>query len=132
MWRAGWTHACATPDQVEKITRDQFKFPNARNIVAALDKSYGTGTFFRRLHVRVWTPLNSYTHSGKFQLGSRFTGSDLEPSYSDDEKIMAVNGTLIAAAMTAILVLKAHGRMDDAARVEAILGRIDKAPAPIT
>jgi hypothetical protein len=87
--------------------------PNARNIVAALEKSYGTGNSF----VGFTCGLGGAQQLHAFgQVPARFSlqGSDLEPSYSD-EKMMAVNGTLIAAAMMAVLVLKARGRLEDAA-----------------
>lgn len=36
-------------------------------------------------------------------------------------KIRAVSSSLTAAGMTAVLALKAHGRIEDAAKIEQIL-----------
>jgi hypothetical protein len=121
MWHAGWTNAFASDDEIEEILNGRFRFPQARDIVKALDENYDTGTFFQEIHRTSWGHLNSYTHSGRLQLLARFTDTDVEPTYSEQEKIRAVTSSLTAAGMTAILVLKAHGRMDDAARVEQIL-----------
>ena len=60
-------------------------------MVKALDETHDVGTFFRDMHDNSWKSLNSYTHSGKLQLLSRFSHGTLEPSYSDEEKIMVVN-----------------------------------------
>jgi hypothetical protein len=121
MWRSGWVRAIASPEQIAQVLADTIRFPDARTMVKALDEAYDTGRFFQGIHDNSWKSLNSYTHSGKLQLLSRFSKGTLEPSYSDDEKIMVVNSTLVAAGMTAILVLKAHNRMENAAAVEQIL-----------
>jgi hypothetical protein len=121
MWHAGWANAYATPEQLRKILNGKFDFPNAGDVVKDLDKAYEIGTFFEDIHKASWKHLNSYTHTGKNQRLSRMTGWDLEPNYSDYEKIFVLDATRICAAMTAILTLKAHDRMDDAATIEQIL-----------
>ena len=121
MWRAGWVHAVATPEQIDQVLADTIRFPDSIAMVKALDETYGTSTFFQDTRENSWKALNSYTHSGKLQLLSRFSKGTLEPSYSAEEKVMVVNSTLVAAGLTAILVLKAHNRMENAASVEQIL-----------
>jgi hypothetical protein len=121
MWHAAWANAHATEGDLQKILNGTFKFPEAREVVKDLDEAYGTGTFFQTVHKNSWKHLNSYTHTGKNQLLARMTGTDLAPSYSDDEKTFVLDATRTAVAMTAILTLKAHGRMDDAAKIERIL-----------
>jgi hypothetical protein len=123
MWHSGWANACATPEQLRKILNGKFDFPNAGDVVKHLDKAHQTGTFFLDTHKASWKHLNSYTHTGKNQLLARMTGTDLEPSYSDYEKIFVLDATRICAAMTAILTLKAHGRIEDAAKILPALTR---------
>lgn len=121
MWHAGWANAFANEEEIGEILNGRFRFPPARNVVKALDDKYDTGTFFTDIHSTSWGHLNSFTHSGKNQLLSRFTEDDFEPSYPEGLKIRAVTSSLTAAGMTAIVTLKAHGRMEDAAKVEQIL-----------
>ena len=121
MWHAGWANAFASDEEIGEILNGRFRFPPAREVVKALDEKYDTGTFFQELHRTSWSHLNSYTHSGRNQLLARFTDADFESSYPEEMKIRAVSSSLTAAGMTAILTLKAHGRMEDAAKIEQIL-----------
>jgi hypothetical protein len=121
MWHAGWANAFASDDQIEEILNGRFRFPKARHVVEALDEHYQMGDFFREIHRTSWGPLNGFTHSGKHQLLSRFTDTEFAPSYPEELKIRAVTSSLTAAGMTAILTLKAHGRIEKAAKVEQIL-----------
>jgi hypothetical protein len=132
MWHSGWANAYATPEQLRKILNGKFDFPNAGDVVKDLDKAYGTGAFFQETHKASWKHLNSYTHTGKNQLLARMTGTDLEPSYSDYEKIFVLDATRICAAMTAVLALKAHGRVEDAAKIEQILLAGQSAPQGVS
>ena len=136
MWHSGWANAYATPSQIRKILNGTFRFPEARDVVKDLDNAYGTETFFQNIHESSWKHLNSYTHTGRNQLLSRMTNGELTPNYSDEEeKMFVLDSTRTAAGMTAILVLKAHGRMDDAAKIEQILTaagparRVDGSPS---
>ncbi len=120
-WRGSWTAACATDEQVEAMRKDDFRFPDAVTLVKDLDKALGTEDFFHGLHKQTWKALNSYTHSGILQLASRYSKGELTPEYRDDEKISAINSSLIAAALLVTLVLRMHNRADDAATVDAML-----------
>lgn len=126
-WRASWLNLCATDDQAERIRRDDIKFPNATEMVAALDKAYATGTFFKEVHASTWATLNSYTHSGILQLSTRFTDLELRPNYPEEDIFKAVNSTIVTSALTTVMVLKAHDRDADAARIETLLLTMDKA-----
>lgn len=121
MWRAGWANAYATPEQLRKILNDKFDFPSAANVVEDLDRAYGTGAFFQDIHKSSWKHLNSYTHTGKNQLIARMTATDVEANYSAYEKVFVLDAARICAGMTAILTLKAHGRLESASQIERIL-----------
>lgn len=121
MWHAGWANAFASEEEIEQILNGSFQFPSAREVAKAVDEHYNMGEFCQELHRTSWGPLNSFTHSGKYQLLSRFTDTEFEASYPEELRIRAVTSSLTAAGMTAILTLKAHGRVEDAAKIEQIL-----------
>jgi hypothetical protein len=130
MWHAGWANAFASDEQIEQILTGKFRFPSAREVVKAIDAYYGWEDVCQELHRTSWDPLNSFTHSGKYQLLSRFTEGDFAPSYSEELKIRAVTSSLTAAGMTAILTLKVHGRIDDAEKVQQTLLAAPQPPLP--
>jgi hypothetical protein len=121
MWHAAWSNAYSSPGQIKKILKGKFKFPEARDVVKDLDRAYNSDKFFQTVHKTTWKHLNSYTHTGKNQLLSRMIGTDVTPNYTAGEKRFVLDSTRTAAAMTAILVLKAHRRDAEASKVEQIL-----------
>src|SRR5216684_6819729 len=78
--RGVWVTACATEAQVKKFReRDKLDLTFGE-MSDAIDKTCGID-FFHDFKTRSWDALNSYTHAGILQLGRRFTGDKLEPSY---------------------------------------------------
>jgi len=84
--RGVWFTACATQPQVLKFRNDDKIDPTFGEMSEAIDKKCGID-FFADFKKRSWNPLNSYTHTGILQIGRRFTGNVLEPSYKDAEII---------------------------------------------
>jgi hypothetical protein len=121
LWRGSWTAACATDEQVQAMRKDDFRFPDSVTLVKDLDKALGTEEFFHGLHKQTWKALNSYTHAGMLQLASRYSKGELTPEYREDEKISAINSSLIATALLVSLVLRMHNRQIDAATVDTML-----------
>jgi hypothetical protein len=100
MYRGMWINACATAEQIQSFDTDD-KFPvNMPDMAKAIDAAYKAGNFFEKLKDRGWAALCSYSHSGMLQLGRRFTGSKVEPNYSDGEIYEAT-----ATVTTCILLL---------------------------
>jgi hypothetical protein len=126
-WRGSWAAARATDDQVERMRKDDFRFPDSVTLVKDIDKALGTDAFFHGLHKQSWKALNSYTHSGMLQLASRYSNGELAPEYDADEKISAVDSSLIAMALFVTLVLRMHNRHADAQRVDQMLQSFDSA-----
>ena len=84
--RGVWFTVCASQDQVIKFRKDDKIDPAFGEMSDAIDAKCGID-FFADLKKRSWNFLNSYTHTGILQIGRRFTGNVLAPSYKDGEII---------------------------------------------
>lgn len=82
--RGAWIMCCATPKQVTRFINEDKIDPTFGDMSEAIDKSQSI-TYFSDLKQKTWGMLNSYTHTGILQLGRRWTGDKLEPSYKDGE-----------------------------------------------
>jgi hypothetical protein len=98
LYRAAWIYSCAKPDDVTRIWEGRFDFPKMGDIVAAIDATSDTD-FFQRFKALSWRDQNDFTHTGRLQIHSRFSGGELESRYPD-EMIMA---QVSSATMAAIL-----------------------------
>ena len=122
LYRGTWILGCASDSQAEMARRERLVWPDTSTLVEQADKAYGdTDGFLQTIKKRSWKVMNSYTHSGALQVGSRFTGNDLHPSYDNDDRVLAVEGTMIAAGLLAVPFLRFHERTEQADRVEALL-----------
>jgi hypothetical protein len=133
--RAGWVMGCATDEQVDSIRHnDAFRFPTVKDMAVAVDTKFNLMDIFTIYVDDNWATLNNYAHPGLRQLTSRFSKADVTPQYSPQRAMAGVNGSLNWLMMLAVLVLRTHGRPDDAIRVEKTLmslygaGRITKLP----
>ncbi len=63
-YRAAWIHHCAKPNQIEKIKKGKFRFPEMGAIVNSIDKAMGE-TFFQNFKANSWKDQNDFTHSGR-------------------------------------------------------------------
>src|SRR5258708_11421376 len=98
-YRAAWIHHCAKLNQIEKIKKGKFRFPEMGAMVNGIDKAMGE-TFFQNFKANSWKDQNDFTHSGRMQVNSRLTRDDLQSAYPDE--MIAVN--LATTTMVAILV----------------------------
>jgi hypothetical protein len=118
--RGAWIMCCATPEQVTRFIKEDKIDPTFGEMSEAIDKSQGI-TYFRDLKQRTWGMLNSYTHTGILQLGRRWAGDKLDPSYKDGEKI-----EVLRACTTWILLLVqpylAKNKQADASKKMVALG----------
>jgi hypothetical protein len=79
-----WFAAGATQAQVLKFRNEDKIDLTFGEMSAAIDATCGID-FFSDFKKRSWNPLNSHTHTGILQIGRRFTGNALVPSYTDGE-----------------------------------------------
>ena len=85
MYRGLWINGCATDAEIQEFER-QDRLPVKMPAMArAIDQQYHAEGHFEDLLNRCWPALCSYTHTGLLQLGRRFAGQNVQPSYSDAE-----------------------------------------------
>ena len=122
MYRGRWLNFCATDAQVEQFERKDELPLTMAEMADAIDEKYRAEGFFADLKKRTWPALNSYTHSGMLQLGRRFTGHKVEPSYKDGE-IAAVTTTVTTCILLLVSkFLAVQNHPEDSRAVEALLG----------
>lgn len=117
MFRGLWINFCATNAEIEEFERKDELPLNMSQMAHAIDEKYRAQGFFENFRKRSWASLCSYTHTGLFQLGRRFTGENLEPAYSDEEIREAITSvtTCILLLVGKFLAVRNH----DAERREA-------------
>jgi hypothetical protein len=90
-------------------------------MVEQIDTTRNTDGVFSAVQKAQWKALNSFTHSGLLQITSRFRGTTLTPDYDEQGLVQAVEGAFISTALLMTLVLRMHGRYEDADKVDALL-----------
>jgi hypothetical protein len=118
--RGVWFTVCANQTQVLKFRNEDQIDQTFGEMSDAIDAQCGID-FFHDFKDRSWKTLNSYTHTGILQIGRRFTGHDLVPSYRDSEitEMMRVSTTCILLIVRPYLVRQGH---KDSARAINALG----------
>jgi|SRR5579859_3273020 len=130
MYRGLWLNFCATDAQIEQFERKDELPLTMAEMADAIDEKYRAEGFFADLKKRTWPALNSYTHSGMLQLGRRFTGQKVEPSYKDGE-IAAVTTTVTTCILLLVSkFLAVQNHPEDSREVEALLGTYGPAARP--
>ena len=101
-YRAHWVYCCASPDNIAKIRAGDKCDPGLINMAEAIEKAIDAGGFFLTISPYI-RALHGYTHGGLEQLCRRFNADgDIQPNYSDEEKIEAIRSTtahLVALAI---------------------------------
>lgn len=119
VFRGVWIATAASDVEIKRFREKDEINHSFGEMAKAIDKACGID-FFHNLKKRSWDALNSYTHTGILQLGRRFTGHNLEPSYTDGEKSEVIS---TATTMLLLLVrpfLVKHGHNNEAVRVDEI------------
>lgn len=123
--RGVWITTCATDAQVTKF-RDQDKIDLTFGEMSdAIDKACGID-FFHDFKPQSWATLNSYTHTGILQLGRRFSGDKLEPSYTDGEQIEVLRTSTIAIVLLVRPFLMKHGQKEAAVEIDNLGVRLNR------
>lgn len=92
-------------ENLREIQQDGYRV-NFGTIGPWIDKEFGLEGFFTNFLDKTRDALHSYTHAGVFQLGRRFDGKNLKPSYDETETIEVIRSTTSAIWMVTNLVTK--------------------------
>jgi hypothetical protein len=98
-------------DDLLKLRNDEYR-TNFGMVGKEIDAAFGTDNFFENFLNGAKNALHSFTHAGILQLGRRFSGTDLTPSYSDGEIIEVVRVATSGAFLVTNLVTK-HFSFED-------------------
>jgi hypothetical protein len=116
-----WFMTCATDAQITKF-RDKDKIdPTFGERATAIDAACGLD-FFHNFKTQVWKALNSYTHTGILQVGRRFNGDKLQPSYTDAEILEMSDAATLSLLMLVRPFLAKHGHVAAAKEVDQHIG----------
>jgi hypothetical protein len=100
-------------EDLRHIQNDEYTV-NFKQIGPKIDADFGLDHLMEKfLNDVTRSALHSYTHSGLLQLGRRFDGNDIKPSYSDGEVTEVVRVTTSAIFMVTNLVTKHFGFEED-------------------
>jgi hypothetical protein len=98
MYRGLWLNFCATDEEVKQFGKED-KLPTMDRLAKGIDEKYRAEGFFEDLRKRAWSGLCSYAHTGTLQLGRRFTGPALIPSYTDAQ-IVEITTSITTCILT--------------------------------
>jgi hypothetical protein len=97
-----------TEEDVRKLRKDEY-WTNFGTVGKEIDAFFHTDDFFERFLKQAKPAFHSYTHAGLSQLGRRFSGSDVTPSYSEGEIVEVIRTTTSAVFLVTNLVTKHFG-----------------------
>ncbi|KAF0143717.1 MAG: hypothetical protein FD156_2452 [Nitrospirae bacterium] len=106
--RGIWLHNCATEDELIQYRNDNLRkgFNNVLQEVEQLE-SFKEGVL-SSIKEEYWGPMNSFAHTGYFQVSRRLSADSLGPNYADEEaiKVLTFSGSmcLLAALQIALLI----------------------------
>lgn len=120
--RGVWLTACATDAEVMKfVNKDKIELTYGQ-MSEAIDATCGI-EYFSAFKTQSWKTLNSYTHTGMLQIGRRFTGDKLQPSYSDKEKIEVLRVVTASILLLVRPFLARQGHLDSAKQIDKLMVR---------
>lgn len=102
--RGVWLLYCASDSEVEKFKKDELE-KNFGQLINDIEKheAFNGGTLS---HVKKtsWKAMNSFTHSGLYQIIRRNTENEIMPNYTDEELIDALDTANSFGILTAIAI----------------------------
>lgn len=104
--RGVWLYRCATESDLERFKRDTFKKEFGvlvADVEQLEDFSDGVLSWAKE---RSWTAMNSFTHCGFHQVVRRNTEESIEPDYSEDEVVEALNFSTAIGLLTALQIAR--------------------------
>lgn len=123
--RGVWLTACASDAELMKfVEKDKIELTQGE-MSAAIDTTCGID-YFAAFKTQTWKVLNSYTHTGMLQIGRRFTGDSLQPSYTDGEKIEVLRVITASILLLVRPFLARQGHLDSAKNIDKLMVRRPK------
>jgi hypothetical protein len=96
-------------DEILKTIVDDEYRTSFRTVGKEIDEAFALEGFFENFLNGAKEALHGYTHIGTHQLGRRFSGTDLVPSYSEDEIVEVIRVSTSAVFMVNNIVTKHFG-----------------------
>jgi hypothetical protein len=120
--RGVWVLACATDEQVQKFVENDKIDQTFGALAETVDKTCNL-EYFSEFKRQSWKVLNSYAHTGMLQLGRRFHGDRLTPSYTDAERTEVIRAITSCILMLVRPFLAQHGQVDAAREIDQLMVR---------
>jgi hypothetical protein len=122
--RAMWISECANEKQVEifinkdKVVSTEGKSIYFKDLVKAVEASYGLPAYLSEIQTHVWSGLNSLTHSGNIQLARNFDGKTIRHCYDDElvNEVIDFSTMLTCLAFSGILDLANNKNVESVSR----------------
>lgn len=123
--RGVWLTACATDEEVKKFVEKDKIDPAFGEMSEAIDKTCGLDYFYD-FKKQSWKTLNSYAHTGMLQVGRRFAGNTLAPSYTDAEKVEVLRAITSCILLLVRPFLARQEHLDSAKEIDKLMVRPTK------
>jgi hypothetical protein len=122
MYRGLWFDKSATTDEIRHFLReDEIKRPIGE-MAKAIDAASNTGgRIFQDFKRGAWSILCSFSHNGMQQLGRRFTGTMMQPSYPDSQKATIMELATVCVLLLAQGFLEARGFAREAEEIAGLM-----------
>jgi hypothetical protein len=89
--RGIWLHRCASDSELELFKAEKLD-KNFATLIEEIERIEGFEVgVLSETKLKSWKAMNSYTHSGFMQIVRRNTASTIEPNYTEDEILEALN-----------------------------------------
>jgi hypothetical protein len=124
LYRGVWFTVCATDEEVKRFLKHDEIKPSIAAMAAAIDAACGLD-YFAELKKQTWNALNSYTHTGLLQIGRRFDGHKLVPSYTDAEQIEVLR-VITSCILMLVRPFLANQGLDSAKEIDKLMLRSRK------
>jgi hypothetical protein len=120
LYRGVWLNTCATDAEVNKFAGSDKLELTVGEMAKAIDAACGLD-FFVEFKNQTWKALNSYAHTGMLQVGRRFTGDILTPSYANREKIEVLRAIRSCIVLLVRPFFAKHGHLDSAKEIDKLM-----------
>jgi len=114
-------------EDVQRLRNDEYR-TNFGTVGKEIDAAFSTDALFEKFLGGAKSSLHSFTHAGLLQLGRRFSGTDLVPSYSEGEIIEVIRTSMSAAFLVTNLVTKRFGFEEEWRKCTELFGEWGKHP----
>ena len=110
--RALFYFHCASPDKAEDYLKGR-KPPKTYDMIAEIEKQpWFKGEHLSRFHERNWKTMHDLTHGGVLQFSRSFTGNELIPNFTDQDKHDLLRSSCLLGATAASHVAAISGAED--------------------